>query len=59
MKRNQTKVCECRKEKEGREMKKEEVEKYVSFPEVKKILSLTILVQDDYIEKIKELKIPN
>lgn len=38
MKRNQTKVCECRKEIEGREMKREEVEKYVPFPEEKKNL---------------------
>lgn len=59
MKRNQTKVCECRKEIEGRGMKKQEAEKTISFPEVKKILSLIILVQDNYIEKMEELNIPN
>ena len=45
-----------KEERKGRERKGKEVEKYVSFPEVEKIWSPIILVQDNYLEKIKELK---
>lgn len=56
LKRNQAGVYECRK---GREEKKGREGTIRVNPEMKESLSLIILVQNNYIGKNKEFKIPN